>query len=62
MGMHHTYSVVIVPLLIPSHEVTHLYIYLSHDRSAGDIQTQIILIYYLLQIREAKILEKCSYW
>ena len=43
-----THCILVVPLLVATHEVTHLNVYFSHDSTSGHIQTQVIFVHYLL--------------
>ncbi len=52
-----THLVIVVPLLIASHKVAHLNVYLRLGRALSNVQTQVILKHNLIHISEAKFLQ-----
>lgn len=50
--------VVVLKLLVATHEVTHSYVYFSPQSATRHIQTQVVFKHYLLKICEPKLLQK----
>ena len=55
--LNHTYVHSIIPFLVPPHIVAHLNVNLCLDSPPGYIQTQVILVHNLLQVRKTKVLQ-----